>query len=224
VRILTLDTLFMSEFTDFPISVDFSVSKDKEPSASRRCSVAKTSSSGVDGPYNSTNAFQEVTFAVEAAMVSCPLELESALSACVESAASISVALNLFSARAASAARRLCKAEVPAACGTMAVCSFCVAACITGAPEVDDDDGVDPTYEENVRQKQIAKFLGAPKHYARYAPKAVMAQEGEVDDTDGGAKFEAWIGSKSAKNLEASYDKVMPQNQYLNDYMKDLTH
>lgn len=88
----------------------------------------------------------------------------------------------------------------------------------------DDDDGLDPTEEENLRQQKIQKFLGAPKHYARYAPKAAMTQEGEVDDSDGGAKFEAWIGSKSAKSLETSYDKVMPQNQYLNDYMKDLTH
>merc|ERR1719207_489755 len=44
----------------------------------------------------------------------------------------------------------------------------------------DDDDGLDPTEEENLRQQKITKFLGAPKHYARYAPKAAMTQEGEV--------------------------------------------
>jgi len=51
-----------------------------------------------------------------------------------------------------------------------------------------------------------------------------MTQESEEDGNDGGAKFQAWIGSKNAKALEKSYDNVMPQNEYLNSYMADLTH
>lgn len=85
---------------------------------------------------------------------------------------------------------------------------------------LDDSDGVDATEEEHVRQQKIAKFLGAPKQYDHYAPRAAMTQDGN----DGGAKFEEWIGSKKAKELEKSYDNVMPKNEYLNSYMADLTH
>jgi hypothetical protein len=88
----------------------------------------------------------------------------------------------------------------------------------------DDSDGVDPVEEERVRQEKVAKFLGAPKQYTHYAPaKTMMAQESE-DDSDGGAKFEEWIGSNKAKDLEKSYDNVMPQNAYMKSYMADLTH
>lgn len=89
----------------------------------------------------------------------------------------------------------------------------------------DDSDGVDPVEEERVRQQKVQKFLGTPAKYARYTgAKTMMTQESEDDEDDNGAKFAAWIGSKKAKDLEKSYDNVMPQNQYMKDYMADLTH
>jgi len=86
----------------------------------------------------------------------------------------------------------------------------------------DDSDGVDPVEEERVRQQKVQKFLGTP---ARYTPaKTMMTQESVEDEDDNGAKFAAWIGSKKAKDLEKSYDNVMPENQYMKSYMADLTH
>jgi hypothetical protein len=86
----------------------------------------------------------------------------------------------------------------------------------------DDSDGVDPVEEERVRQQKVEKFLGTPN---RYIPaKTLMTQESEEDEDDGGAKFAEWIGSKKAKDLETSYDNVMPQNEYMKSYMADLTH
>jgi hypothetical protein len=89
--------------------------------------------------------------------------------------------------------------------------------------DFDDSDGVDPVQEEQTRQQKINKFLGPPKQYAHYAPRAAMTQESEEDENDGGAKFAVWIGSKNAKAFAKSYDNVMPKNQYLNSYMADLT-